>query len=1511
MKVLKSFTIACIFVLLFFCNLSGAVPANPVTFELMQPDGGFFDARIIGDENNNRVETVEGYTIVKNADNWWVYLGTDIYGNLITTDKKVGIDIPLYITQHTTQKQNDIQYSVSTVSYSPAQPSQNGNETILILRIEFPDKSHDVAYDQAYFFDMVFNQSSSANSMYNYYKEVSYNNLLISGTVDDIDVNWITAANALSYYGTNDASGGGHVDGLIYEAVENADAYIDFSQYDNDGPDGVPDSGDDDGYVDHLIVVHAGLADENDGSGGDHENIWSRHTYLSPTKSVDGVAVKYYLTVSESSPLGTFAHEFGHDIGLPDLYNTYTGGSVVGKWDLMDYGMWAGSGNYPTHIGGFLKTKIGWMMPTYVSSSQTVAMGYLSNTTGNNRLYQINISGDGKEYFLIEHRNKFNYDTYIQMRGIVIWHIDENYANNNGAIKRTVIEDAQSSSVSYDVYMPWWEKSAFTQYTTPNSNANSGSSTGISITNMDLYGKFDPAPTRNVQFFDNDIPIVSNIATSTPSTSAINITWNTNEFTKNRVYYGLSSADVNNHINGNWSNWDNFTSCPDPYDYSPPQTKIQLTNLTSGTTYYYKIESRDFNNNTNATIPIKSFTTVGTSGAPIIIDWYNNITQDNSTSLTVNESEYIFFNATSDQAITTWNWYKDAASQVNNYDNITLSWSYSGTKSVSVNATNVNGTSTTISWIITVDDITSPLISAISTSDITNSYASIAWTTNENSDSRILYSINADLSNGNWTNQTSDSTTLHTVILTNLNASTQYYFKPYSMDASGNQNITAPTGNFVTNETYVPPEIIFLSPFGSTVINNETDVRTFSIIINQTADVTWLINGTQTQVNNSVTSASYANTTTYSDAGNYNITAVVSNVNGTVSTTWIWFVNDKNREPVWVAIPELVFNEDETNATLDLDDYCADPDGDELTYGIVVEDSHNMTVTINMTNHIVTFTPSSNWFGNTTFKYQANDSYTSVNNSMHNVTVQSVNDIPVINSITANTTVVNESESSEVTVTVFDVEDSTLNYQFDWQSNGTWSTNQTDNRLTYSYSVNGTYVINARVWDSDGANATNNSLAIVVNDITSPAQVIGLTNNTPTWKTVNLSWNANTEPDHLGYAVYENGTLIDITTNTYYNVTGLAGSSSYEFNISAFDDNTNFGSNASVIVTTPVAPPKPAITAWYNNITKDNTTEFVVDETISIYFNVTVDQTIDSYSWYKNQLSFGNNSDNLTWSTNHSSSGVWNITCVIENYNGTDSISWLVTINDIDQKEVPPSTSSGGGGGGSTGEEFKNIILKDVSRVYINKGSHISYKFDKIENNIQYVNFTALSNAGYISTVIEVLESTSALVNEQPDGVVYKNINIWVGKANFATDRNIANQKIGFRVEKKWLSENNMDSSTVIMNRHHQDRWNKLSTIQTGADSNYIYFEASTPGFSPFTITGDVIQMENPADFTVELETSVQIEYNEGNNTSQISNIPIDTTFENNNSILLIVAVILSIVLSIFAFVHFKNNASQ
>jgi len=109
--------------------------------------------------------------------------------------------------------------------------------------------------------------------------------------------------------------------------------------------------------------------------------------------------------------------------------------------------------------------------------------------------------------------------------------------------------------------------------------------------------------------------------------------------------------------------------------------------------------------NENGSVNITWIVTVLEPGAPIITHWYNNKTKDNSTSVTINESEPIYFNATADQPIDTWNWCKDGVNQNINYDNFTTSWSVKGTYTVSVNASNARGTSNTVIWYVTVKGI--------------------------------------------------------------------------------------------------------------------------------------------------------------------------------------------------------------------------------------------------------------------------------------------------------------------------------------------------------------------------------------------------------------------------------------------------------------------------------------------------------------------------------------------------------------------------------------------------------------------------------------------------------------------------------------------------------------------------------------------------------------------------------------------------------------------------------------
>ncbi|MDW7731771.1 MAG: PGF-pre-PGF domain-containing protein [Methanolobus sp.] len=188
------------------------------------------------------------------------------------------------------------------------------------------------------------------------------------------------------------------------------------------------------------------------------------------------------------------------------------------------------------------------------------------------------------------------------------------------------------------------------------------------------------------------------------------------------------------------------------------------------------------------------------------------------------------------------------------------------------------------------------------------------------------------------------------------------------------------------------------------------------------------------------------------------------------------------------------------------------------------------------------------------------------------------------------------------------------------------------------------------------------------------------------------------------------------------------------------------------------------------------------------------------------------------------------------------------------------SGSSGGGGGGSTGEDNENIAFKDVLSVYAGKDETVDFDFNDEKNDIDYIRYLSLKNAGKITVTIEVLKNTSTFSNSSAPGTVYRNINIWVGKTGYATEDNIKDPEIGFRVDREWILDNEIDPSSIGLYRYSSGIWDALSTERSGSDDDYLYFEAKTPGFSPFAITGKNTESltENVVDGNILLKEEVK-----------------------------------------------------
>jgi PGF-pre-PGF domain-containing protein len=167
----------------------------------------------------------------------------------------------------------------------------------------------------------------------------------------------------------------------------------------------------------------------------------------------------------------------------------------------------------------------------------------------------------------------------------------------------------------------------------------------------------------------------------------------------------------------------------------------------------------------------------------------------------------------------------------------------------------------------------------------------------------------------------------------------------------------------------------------------------------------------------------------------------------------------------------------------------------------------------------------------------------------------------------------------------------------------------------------------------------------------------------------------------------------------------------------------------------------------------------------------------------------------------------------------------------------------GGGSGGASGENYTNIEFTEKYDKYIFKDVTTSYRFKKIENPIAYVNITGNTNSVETTTLVEGLYDTSTLVKIPSPGLVYKNINIWVGTFGYATPKNIKNAEIIFKVPLAWMEENKIDPETIVMMGYDND-WQPLPTIRIGVYDEGIIYEASTIGFYPFAITGKKAEHE-------------------------------------------------------------------
>ena len=264
-------------------------------------------------------------------------------------------------------------------------------------QIAAPDRAKDNStawqadYNQAHFQDLYFGTGKNTESLKKYYEKQSSGRYSVDGEVTD----WVKVPYNEARYGSNKAS-----TGAWYAVQDGVDAWVaqreaagdtaaeiktelaQFDQWDRYDYDGDGNFNEPDGYIDHFQIVHAG-EDESAGGGAQGEDaIWAHRWYafgtdagstgpdtnkLGGTQVGDtGVWVGDYTIQPENGGLGVYAHEYGHDLGLPDEYDTAGGENSTGFWTLMSSGSWLGTGkeaigDLPGDMNAWDKLQLGWL----------------------------------------------------------------------------------------------------------------------------------------------------------------------------------------------------------------------------------------------------------------------------------------------------------------------------------------------------------------------------------------------------------------------------------------------------------------------------------------------------------------------------------------------------------------------------------------------------------------------------------------------------------------------------------------------------------------------------------------------------------------------------------------------------------------------------------------------------------------------------------------------------------------------------------------------------------------------------------------------------------------------------------------------------------------------------------------------------------------------------------------------------------------------------------------------
>jgi M6 family metalloprotease-like protein len=391
--------------------------------------------------------------------------------NELIAEKKPGDSVTLTLKRE--NKQVDLRLTLggeaATRRFDFREPSYWKKPVfrLAVIGVEYPDVKHnDKAkkenWTELFFSKNTYTKTSATGqlvhgSVYDYYHEISYGALKLEGKFFD----WVEVSKKRTDYSQGTGTSQAGKSAFLTEVLDKL--------YARDGKEVLKDF---DGIVflyagERVQTSRGGLYWPHRGNFNHQQKRWNYAIFPEGGARITNISV--------------ICHEFGHILGLPDLYARpeNPGSEGAGQWCAMSNQL--GNGR-PQHFSAWCKEKLGWIKPALIDPTvkQKLILGPIEDSP--KECCKVLVKLDGSEYFLLENRNKKGFDKDLPAEGLLIWRV----VGNRPILEESHGIEGPRGPVVFlgSVPFPSPSNNSFTPFTTPTSKSQLGGGLPVYITNI-------------------------------------------------------------------------------------------------------------------------------------------------------------------------------------------------------------------------------------------------------------------------------------------------------------------------------------------------------------------------------------------------------------------------------------------------------------------------------------------------------------------------------------------------------------------------------------------------------------------------------------------------------------------------------------------------------------------------------------------------------------------------------------------------------------------------------------------------------------------------------------------------------------------------------------------------------------------------------------------------------------------------------------------------------------------